>query len=176
MADPQDPSERHAQPYERTIRANSLIAVLVAIVGLTFVVDYSAARHNRAVKLDERVGKALVADPESSTQTWQLTPTGAVWRIVDRTGEQKNVGRIRHYLRERNKAFHRGDYSDPSFNGLPVDGRSELQTFAAKLELIYRSEKAGGTLTWRPEDPTLVPALHAWANAVIKAGPAKTIP
>ena len=170
--DSNDPHD-NPQPFERMVSGNRIIAVVAIVFVVLFLVDLTAARHNRRVARQDRVDAAFVVDPVRSTQTWQLTATGAVWRIESRTADPRAAAMVRRYLRVREKHFFQADYSDPQFHGRGADGRADLQTGARYLAIHFENVPRGAQLTWRAERPPLVDAIHAWANALITVGPAR---
>jgi hypothetical protein len=170
----------HDQPYERTVSGNAIIAVCVAFFAGVLLLNVVSARHNQQRNHNVRDAARLVDDPALVRQQWQLTANGAVWRVeaTDSGDATKRASLLRVFVREREKDFLEGDYSDPAFRGLPADGRAELETAGKRGTISIRLERLpkGAQLIWKPDAASVVAPLHAWVRNLVAAGPAELVP
>jgi hypothetical protein len=96
------------------------------------------------------------------------TATGGVQRVVARDGaDEHQIQLVREHLRDMQARFQRGDFSGPDhIHGHDMPGLAQLA--AAKpgqLVVAYREVDGGAELVYRPRDPGLIAALHAWFEA-----------
>lgn len=126
--------------------------------------DTDQGRSNRQEAVAERGRTVMPFDLEETTHRFTPTETGGVQDVLaDQPDDAEQVTLIRSHLQQEAKAFGRGDFGDPAqIHGDGMPGLTELQNGYERIEVRYREQPDGATLTYTTEEPALVDALHDW--------------
>lgn len=129
--------------------------------------DSDEGRTGRQEAVAERGRTVMPFDLEETTHHFTPTGTGGVQDVLaDQPDDAEQVTLIRSHLQQEAKAFGRGDFGDPAqIHGDGMPGLTELQNGYERIEVRYREQPDGATLTYTTEEPALVDALHDWFEA-----------
>lgn len=129
--------------------------------------DSGEGRTDRQKAVAERGRTVMPFDLEQTTHHFTPTETGGVQDVVaDQADDAKQADLIRTHLQQEAKAFSQGDFGDPAqIHGDSMPGLAELQDGYKHIEVRYREQPDGATLTYTTEEPALVDALHDWFEA-----------
>jgi len=140
--------------------------VLIAAAGMTFYVH--AEEPQRQSEVAQRSAEVMPFSLGAATHIFSKTSDGGTQRVVAKNPSDKTQVRlIREHLRSIGEQFRNGDFSAPSqIHGDDMPGLAQLK--AAKpgqISIDYKDVRAGGQLTFRTHDATLIVALHEWFGA-----------
>lgn len=143
----------------------TLMAAL--LVTLTFGGAYAANSERRA-EVAKQGAEVMPFNLQDTTHVFIKTPSGGIQRVIakSRTNTQQ-IALVREHLRAIRAQFANGDFSGPTHvHGEAMPGLHELKAAApGQIDVQYRDVEAGGELTYRCEDKSLITALHEWFDA-----------
>ncbi|WP_250478244.1 aspartate carbamoyltransferase [Caballeronia sp. INML1] len=127
-----------------------------------------AEEPQRQSEVAQRGAEVMPFSLGATTHIFSKTSDGGTQRVVAKNPADKTQVRlIREHLRSIGEQFRNGDFSAPSqIHGDDMPGLAQLK--AAKpgqISMDYKDVRAGGQLTFRTRDTTLVVALHEWYGA-----------
>lgn len=161
---PADPRRLVVVPVPAAAVLVALAAVVVACGGGDGDDGDLAARQEDVA---ERGAEVMPFDLEATTHHFEPTPDGLVQTVVaDDPADGDQVALVREHLAEEAAAFREGDYGDPAaIHGDDMPGLAELEANAGAVAVDLADVDAGARLTFTTDDPTVVDALHRWADA-----------
>jgi hypothetical protein len=140
--------------------------------------DHANMDHAAHMKMMEQSRRqAMVAERGKDVMPFSLAATthiftksaeGGVQQVIARKAtDAVQVNLARSHLQEIREQFLKGDFSGPShIHGQDMPGLAELrQARPGQIAITYKDVKAGGQLTYKTADATLVAALHRWFDA-----------
>lgn len=146
------------------------MVVVLALVGLLAACgggDDEGAGGSRQDQVAERGADVMPFDLDATTHRFEPTATGLEQTVVaDDPADAGQVALIRQHLADEAERFRAGDYRDPAaIHGDDMPGLAELEAGAAAVDVDLADLADGARLTFTSADPTLVNALHRWADA-----------
>jgi hypothetical protein len=145
--------------------------VAIGIVAGAFALGRSTGKDDglaaRQQDVSERGSLVMPFDLEATTHVFVPTDDGGLQSVLaDDPADGDQVALIRIHLREEVAAFKQGDFGDPAtIHGHEMPGLSALESNSDKLTITYRDLPAGGEVTYRSSDATVIQALHDWFQA-----------
>ncbi|MCX5328694.1 MULTISPECIES: aspartate carbamoyltransferase [unclassified Streptomyces] len=156
----------------RLLTAGITTAIVGAALGAALLIgtpqqESDSGQTGRQEAVAERGRTVMPFDLEETTHHFTPTETGGVQDVVaDQPDDARQVDLIRTHLQQEAKAFGRGDFGDPAqIHGDSMPGLRELQEGYERVEVRYREQPDGATLTYATDEPALVDALHDWFEA-----------
>lgn len=148
-----------------TLTLTVTMAATVLVAGCSGDSDDDLAERQEEVA--ERGAEVMPFDLEATTHRFEPTDSGVVQTVVaDDPDDADQVRLVREHLGEEADRFRRGDFDDPAaIHGQDMPGLAELEAGAAAITIEYVEITEGARLTFSTAEPTLVDALHAWADA-----------
>lgn len=148
------------------MKKHLLCVALAAVTSLPLAArSADAQRQTEVAKLGADV---MPFSLKATTHIFTKSSDGGTQRVIakDATDAAQN-GLVREHLREIQRQFQKGDFSEPShIHGSDMPGLAQLK--AAKpgqISITYRDVEGGSELTYRTSSAKLVSALHAWFDA-----------
>lgn len=125
------------------------------------------ARTSRQAEVAQKGAAVMPFDLEKTTHRFLPGDGGLRQEVVaDQAGDTTQITLIREHLTAETERFRRGDFRDPaSIHGADMPGLAELTAGASRIAVTYTDLTDGAALSFRTTDPSLVRALHAWAEA-----------
>jgi hypothetical protein len=140
---------------------------LVLVVAAVWVAAGSDGPSERQQLVAELGADVMPFDLDVTTHRFEPTATGGVQTVVaDDPSDADQVDLVRQHLRTEQARFTRGDFSDPmTIHGEDMPGVATLEARFESLATDFQDAPAGGTISFRSIDPTVVEALHDWFEA-----------
>ena len=148
-----------------SVRDRFACAGIVALVVVsTACADDESASTARQRDVAKRGAQVMPFDLDATTHTFQQTPDGGIQLVTaDDSSDAEQVRLIRRHLREEQRRFAHGDYSDPArIHVMDMPGVAELADGYSRIGVSYSELADGAQLTYSTGDPELVDAVHAW--------------
>lgn len=149
----------------------SAVVVIGGVITGAFVLGQRTGQDDdlaaRQQDVSERGSLVMPFDLEATTHVFTPTDEGGLQSVVaDDLADEDQVTLIRSHLRDEVAAFKEGDFGDPAtIHGHEMPGLSVLESNSDKLTITYRDLPAGGEVTYRSTDATVIQALHDWFQA-----------
>lgn len=149
----------------------AVVIVVVVATAVWWVGDDAPGRAApaRQEAVAARGGDVMPFDLEATTHHFAPTSSGGVQDVVaDAAAPPEQVELVRRHLREEAARFRQGDFDDPAaIHGDEMPGLDVLRDAGDRLTVTYADTAAGGRITYRSDDATVVEALHRWFDAQV---------
>ena len=146
---------------------SGVAAVMLAAGLLVGILASTGGDSSRQEGVARRGARVMPFDLDGTTHVFDVTKRGGVQTVVaDRPEDADQVALVRSHLRTERDRFSAGDFGDPAeVHGHGMPGLEVLEARSDALVITYVDVPAGGRVTYRSDDLSVVAALHDWFAA-----------